>query len=176
MAMSSDPGRRPIYLNLRMRPPWVFVDEIRRFAESFCACACPGESREAQVALAVHELMQNAIPASGGQDVDLTLQVDPVADRIEIAVSNPCSDEQYLELQQRIQRMNEEPDALRSYLKAMSEAPSKVRGGLGLARIRFEAQLELAVNREGRRVTVLAWGKLNAPAIKVGGGTHVERR
>jgi len=173
MTMNSDQTGRPIYLMLRMKPPWVFVDEIRRFVESFCACACPGQSREAQVALAVHELMQNAIPHAGGEDVDLTLQVDPVADRIEVAVSNPCTEAQLVELQQRVERLNSEPDALRSYLRAMGEAPISARGGLGLARIRFEAQLELAVIREGQRVTILARGPLRAPQLSISGGAHV---
>lgn len=173
MTTTADFKGRPIYLMLRMRPPWVFVDEIRRFVESFCLCACPGQSREAQVALAVHELMQNAIPQACGEDVDLTLQVDPAADRVEVAVSNPCSDEAFEELRQRVERLNSEPDALRSYLRAMAEAPAATRGGLGLARVRFEAQLELSVIREGRRVTVLARGLLHAPSIQVPGGLHV---
>jgi len=173
MTTTSNSGGRPIYLMLRMKPPWVFVDEIRRFVESFCSCACPGQSREAQIALAVHELMQNAIPQAGGEDVDLTLQVDPLANRIEIAVSNPCADDQFHELLARVERLNAEPDALRSYLKAMSEAPATARGGLGLARIRFEAQLELSVLREGRRVSVLARGPLDAPMLNAPGGTHV---
>jgi len=167
MTTTSELAGRPIYLMLRMKPPWVFVDEIRRFVESFCACACPGQSREAQVALAVHELMQNAIPQASGEDVDLTLQVDPKADRIEVAVTNPCSDEAFAELQARVARINAEPDALRSYLRAMEESPIAARGGLGLARIRFEAQLELAVIREGSRVTVLARGPLNAPHLQL---------
>ncbi len=173
--MTPEPSQanRPIYLMLRMRPPWVFVDEIRRFVESFCACACPGESREAQVALAVHELMQNAIPHAGGDSVDLTLQVDPIADRIEIAVSNPASEAQYQEFRARLDRINNEPDPLQSYLRAMAEAPMSQRGGLGLARIRFEAQLELSITREGNRITVLAWGRLRAPQLKIPGGTHV---
>jgi anti-sigma regulatory factor (Ser/Thr protein kinase) len=173
--MTTEPSQatRPIYLMLRMKPPWVFVDEIRRFVESFCACACPGESREAQVALAVHELMQNAIPHAGGESVDLTLQVDPGADRIEIAVSNQASDEQVQDLRDRLDRINVEPDPLQSYLRAMAEAPMNQRGGLGLARVRFEAQFELSITREGNRVSVLAWGRLHAPRIQLPGGLHV---
>jgi anti-sigma regulatory factor (Ser/Thr protein kinase) len=163
---------RPIFLMLRMKPPWVFVDEIRRFVESFCSCACPGQSREAQVALAVHELMQNAIPHAGGESVDLTLQVDPVADRIEIAVSNPATEEQFQDFKGRLDRINQEPDPLQSYLRAMAEAPMNQRGGLGLARVRFEAQLELSITREGNRITVLAWGRLRAPQIQIPGVTH----
>jgi len=172
--MTTEPSQanRPIYLMLRMKPPWVFVDEIRRFVESFCSCACPGESREAQVALAVHELMQNAIPHAGGESVDLTLQVDPVADRIEISVSNPGTEEQFAEFKGRLERLNLEPDPLQSYLRAMAEAPMNQRGGLGLARVRFEAQLDLSITREGNRITVLAWGRLRAPQFTVPGGIH----
>ena len=39
----------------------------------------------------------------------------------------------------------------------MSKAPEE-RGGLGLARIRFEAELDLVVEIEGGRVTVHATG------------------
>ena len=168
-----NPTNRPIYLMLRMKPPWVFVDEIRRFVESFCACACPGATREAQVALAVHELMQNAIPHAGGESVDLTLQVDPIADRIEIAVSNPATDEQFQDLKGRLDRINLEPDPLQSYLRAMAEAPMNQRGGLGLARVRFEAQLDLSITHEGNRITVLARGSLRTPLLQAPGGTHV---
>jgi anti-sigma regulatory factor (Ser/Thr protein kinase) len=161
---------RPVYLMLRMKPPWVFVDEIRRFTESFCACACPGETREAQVALAVHELMQNAIPHAGGETVDLTLEVDPSDDRIEITVSNPTTDAQYQELHDRLNRINLEPDPLQSYLRAMAEAPMNQRGGLGLARVRFEAQLDLSITRQGARVSVLASGRLRAPMLTASGG------
>jgi anti-sigma regulatory factor (Ser/Thr protein kinase) len=173
MTTETNETTRPIYLMLRMKPPWVFVDEIRRFVESFCSCACPGETREAQVALAVHEMMQNAIPHAGGESVDLTLQVDPVGDRIEIAVSNPATDEQFADFKGRLDRINGEPDPLQSYLRAMAEAPMNQRGGLGLARIRFEAQLELSITREGNRITVLAWGRLRAPLLQVPGGIHV---
>ena len=164
---------RPIYLMLRMKPPWVFVDEIRRFVESFCACACPGATREAQVALAVHELMQNAIPHAGGESVDLTLQVDPIADRIEITVSNPASLEQYQDLKGRLDRINLEPDPLQSYLRAMAEAPMNQRGGLGLARVRFEAQLDLSITQEENRLTVHARGNLRTPLLQAPGGSHV---
>jgi hypothetical protein len=153
---------------LRMKPPWVFIDEIRRFVESFCACACTGANRESHLALAVHELMQNAVPNSHDEEVDLMLEVDPAADRVEVAVTNRGSDAEYHALVERIRGMNDEPDALRHYVAAMRESPTHVRGGLGLARIRFECQLELSVSRSGGRITVHASGALRAPPIAVG--------
>ncbi len=166
------PGKQPVYLMLRMKPPWVFIDEIRRFVESFCACACTGANRESQLALAVHELMQNAVPNSHDEEVDLVLEVDPEADRVEVAVTNRCTEAEFQFMRERIERMNSEPDALRHYVAAMKESPATIRGGLGLARVRFEAQLELCVSRSAGRLTVHAAGALRAPALKIPGGPH----
>ena len=164
-------GDFPIQLLIRMSPPWVFIDELRRFTESFCACACPGQDREAQVALAVHELMQNAVPQAHGEEVELMLEVSRERDVVAIRVSNRCSDEDYEALRARIQNMNEEPDALSHYVQMMREQPASARGGLGLARVRFEAQLEISVRREAGRAIVEACGPLRAPRLAVG-GTH----
>jgi anti-sigma regulatory factor (Ser/Thr protein kinase) len=163
---------QPVYLMLRMKPPWVFIDEIRRFVESFCACAATGANRESQLALAVHELMQNAVPHSHDQEVDLVLQVDAEGDRVEVAVTNSSTEPEYRAIQDRIEKMNSEPDALRHYVTAMKESPSSVRGGLGLARVRFEAQLDLSVSRTPGHVTVHARGPLRVPPLKIPGGNH----
>jgi anti-sigma regulatory factor (Ser/Thr protein kinase) len=165
-------GDFPIQLLIRMSPPWVFIDELRRFTESFCACACPGQDREAQVALAVHELMQNAVPQAHGEEVELMLEVSRERDVVAIRVSNRCSDEDYQALRDRIQHMNEEPDALAHYVHMMRENPVTTRGGLGLARVRFEAQLEISVRREAGRVIVEACGPLRAPRLPAVGGSH----
>jgi anti-sigma regulatory factor (Ser/Thr protein kinase) len=170
-----DPIKRgdfPVQLLIRMSPPWVFIDEIRRFAESFSACACPGADREAQVALAVHELMQNAVPHSLGEEVELVLEVSRDQDAVSIRVTNRCTDADYEDLRERVERMNEEPDALAHYVRTMRDHPSHTRGGLGLARVRFEAQLDISVRREAGRVTVEAFGPLRAPRLPAVGGSH----
>ena len=165
-------SERTIYLMLRMKPPWVFIDEIRRFVESFCACACPGHGREAQLALAVHELMQNAIPHARGGAVDLVLEVEPSAERVSVKVTNPCTDEEFAALSARLASLYCETDALASYLRAMRESPAGTRGGLGLPRIRFESQLDIRTSREGDRLTVEASGPLRPPPLAVVGGGH----
>jgi hypothetical protein len=100
------------------------------------------------------------------------LEVDPAADRVEVAVTNQGTDAEYHALVDRIGGMNREPDALRHYMAAMKESPSHVRGGLGLARIRFECQLDLSVSRSGGRITVHASGALRTPPITVRRGSH----
>jgi anti-sigma regulatory factor (Ser/Thr protein kinase) len=150
----------------------VFIDEIRRFVESFCSCACPGTNREAQLALAVHELMQNAIPHAQGDDVDLLLEVEPATDRVSVAVTNRATEQERAALADRVNRMNRERDALAHYLRMMAESPVSSRGGLGLARVRFEAQLDVSTSYAEGRVTVRASGLLRTPALQFPGVSH----
>jgi anti-sigma regulatory factor (Ser/Thr protein kinase) len=177
MTSAEEPGRpaAPIRLFIRMNPPWVFIDEIRRFVESFCACAALGPDREAQIALAVHELMQNAVPHARGADVELDLEVDPKSDKVTARVTNDCPEEEFVALRERIDAMYLEKDALRDYLRTMKEQPSTARGGLGLARVRFEAQMDVRVRRgAAERVIVEAEGPIRAPSLSIlAGGTHV---
>jgi anti-sigma regulatory factor (Ser/Thr protein kinase) len=165
----------PIRLFIRMNPPWVFIDEIRRFVESFCACASLGPDREAQIALAVHELMQNAVPHARGADVELDLEVDAQAGKVTARVTNDCPEEEFRALRERVEAMYREKDALRDYLRTMKEQPSSARGGLGLARVRFEAQMDIHVRRSAAdRVTVEAEGPIRAPSLStLVGGAHV---
>jgi hypothetical protein len=55
----------------------------------------------------------------------------------------------------------------------MAEAPMNQRGGLGLARVRFEAQLDLSITHDGNRITVLARGNLRTPLLEAPGVAHV---
>jgi hypothetical protein len=152
----------PVVLFLRLDASWVFVDDIRRFVESFCAAACPGTDREEQLALATHELVQNAIAYASAPGIDLRLAMDREAGRVRVSVSNAVRPEQAAVLRERLARIVAHRDPLAGYLAAMRENPDG-RGGLGLPRIRCEAALELAMSHEGERVTVHAEGPLAAP-------------
>ena len=75
-------------LFLRMQPTWVVIDEIRRFVSKFCQNACPEAGREEQVALAAHELVQNAIANAATPDIEVKLEVDRSHKRVVVSVSN----------------------------------------------------------------------------------------
>jgi hypothetical protein len=151
-------------LFLRMQPSWVVVDDIRRFVETFCANACPWAEREEQLALATHELVQNAIANAVTADIELKLEVDQARERVQVSVSNDAHPEQIDVLRTRLERTQSHADPLQAYVAAMSEDPTS-RGGIGLARIRFEAALDLALEVEGGKVTVRAAGPLAAPEL-----------
>jgi anti-sigma regulatory factor (Ser/Thr protein kinase) len=147
------------YLFLRMSPSWMFVDDLRRFVESFCAASCPGVDREEQLALAAHELVQNAIAYASVPGVELRLQLDRETGRVRVSVTNAADPEQTELLRARLAEICGEADPLTAYLAAMHKAPDE-RGGLGLPRVRYEAALDLRVEACGGRVTVHAEGPL----------------
>lgn len=149
-------------LFLRMQPSWVVIDDIRRFVETFCASACPGADREGQLALAAHELIQNAICNAATEDVELELEVDRGHERVRVSVSNVARPDQIEVLRERLARAQADPNPLQAYVAAMRESPHS-RGGIGLARIRFEAALELALEIHGETVTIHARGPLSPP-------------
>jgi hypothetical protein len=153
----------PSVLCLKMQPRWGFIDDIRRFTESFCAAACPGADREGQLALAVHELVQNALANGSAPDVELELAIDARGERVGLAVTNRCAPEQLDRLRERLARLYRDDDPLAAYLRTMEEERVG-RGGLGLARVRYEAELDLHVTAEGDRVTVHASGALHPQA------------
>jgi anti-sigma regulatory factor (Ser/Thr protein kinase) len=153
-------GADPTVLSLRMEPRWEFIDEVRRFVEAFCQAVCPGTDRESQLALATHELMQNAMAHSETPAVEVKLAVDAVRRRVGVAVSNTCRPGEPERLRERLAHVYAHRDPLASYLASMHEAPGS-RGGLGLARVRFEAELELEMTVEGDRLTVHASGPLD---------------
>lgn len=151
-------------LFLRMQPTWVVIDEIRRFVSKFCLNACPEAGREEQVALAAHELVQNAIANAATPDIEVKLEVDRSHKRVVVSVSNLARADQIAILRGRLDRAQSHPNALEGYVAAMREDPES-RGGIGLARIRFEAALDLALEVDGERVTIHAAGRLSAPEL-----------
>jgi anti-sigma regulatory factor (Ser/Thr protein kinase) len=149
-------------LFLRMHSSWNVVDDIRRFVEQFCATACPEAKREEQLALATHELVQNAIANAATPDIDVKLELARRTGRVTISVSNDAREDQIEILRERLGRTVAHANPLQGYLAAMKEDPHS-RGGIGLARIRFEAALELDLEVAGGRITMHATGPLAAP-------------
>jgi anti-sigma regulatory factor (Ser/Thr protein kinase) len=162
MTPQPSPIPDPSVLCLKMQPRWGFIDDLRRFTESFCAAACPGAEREGQLALAVHELVQNALANGTAPDVELELAIDARSERVGVAVTNRCAPEQLERLRARLARLYRDADPLEAYLRTMDEERG-AHGGLGLARVRYEAALDLTVTAEGDRVTVHASGALHPP-------------
>ena len=119
-------------LFLRMQPSWVVVDDIRRFVATFCASACPWAEREEQVALATHELVQNAIANAATPDIELKLEVDTGRERVRVSVTNHARPDQIDVFRSRVDRTQSHPNPLDGYVEAMRDDPH-LKNGLNVA-------------------------------------------
>jgi hypothetical protein len=157
--MSATAASEAKVLSMRLEASWPFIDEVRRFVESFCAAACPGTGQDGQVALAAHELLQNAIANGTSPSVELQVAIDPARRSVLLEVSNDCSSDRAARLRERLSRLYTHADALQAYLATMDETRGGP-GGLGLARIRYESGLDLVVDERPGGLTVRAFGPL----------------
>jgi len=142
-------------LTMRLDAKWSFVDDIRRLVETFCTEAADAEAAS-EVALAAHELVQNAIANASSPGIELTLALDPAVRGVRLAVSHDCAPEKVERLRTRLSRLYAYADALQGYLASMAENPEG-QGGLGLARVRYESQLDLALDERLGRLTMRAY-------------------
>jgi len=153
---STATGQEAKVLTMRLDAQWSFVDDIRRLVEAFCTASATDARQGSEVALAAHELVQNAIANATSPHIELELAVGPVAHGIRLAVSHDCAPERVARLRSRLTRLYAYADALQGYLATMDEDPGGP-GGLGLARVRYEAGLDLSMDEHRGRLTVRAF-------------------
>lgn len=143
-------------LSMRLDAQWRFIDDIRRLVESFCTAAATDAEEGGAVALAAHELVQNAIANASTPSIELELAVDPAAHGVRLAITHDCAPERVARLRTRLDKLYAHADALQGYLASMAEDPDG-HGGLGLARVRYESGLDLTMDERLGRLTVHAF-------------------
>jgi hypothetical protein len=150
----------PAYVDLTFAPSVGLISHVRRFVERFYDAFLPHDDAGPRIALATHELLENAVKY--GTSGATTLRIE-VAERdsdilLRIAVKN-CAEERHLAaLRDSIAEMSQYPDAEAYYHQVITRSV-KTQGlsGLGLSRIHAEANmsLDLAADADGH-VTVIA--------------------
>src|SRR5215471_1783156 len=137
--------------------PTIFlVSVMREFVSSFYARVV-GDGPSQMLAMATHELLENALKYSAEEGATIKIEVerDVEVDRVSIRILNTASPAHIPPLQQAVNRMNEAPDAMAHYLTLMRETSKRSDGsGLGLARLRAEAGMKLGLEVEGNQVCI----------------------
>jgi hypothetical protein len=145
-------------VQLRFKPLWLYVDKVREFCGFFARSTFDDASLGERVALIVHELIENAIRY--GDDQELDLRIERVAESVVIAVANTATAEDSLRLKEVFDQLMSQP-AQDAYMKALIRAPGlpQTESGIGLPRVRFEGQVDLELDISPGRVCVTARGK-----------------
>jgi two-component sensor histidine kinase len=112
----------------------------------------------ARLALATHELLENAVKYAADPRRLITLQLLADAGRtISITVINASNPELYESLQARLDQLNAATDVQQNYHRMISHSMQQESGsGLGLARIYAEAGMSLHCELKGDRLFVRA--------------------
>jgi hypothetical protein len=144
-------------VELRFKPLWLYVDEVREFCGFFARATFEDEAVGDRVGLVVHELIENAIRY--GDEKELELRMERSEGTVVIRVANTTSDEHARKLAAIFSEMMTVPTA-DAYARAMQSAASRpsIESGLGLPRIRCEGQVELELEVEPGRVCITARG------------------
>ena len=152
-------GANPVdrMVQLRFRPLWLYVDQVREFCGFFARATFGADEVGERVGIVVQELVENAIRYGDERDLELLLERN--GPRIEITVANTTSEERAIVLQQFLAALIQLPPE-QAYSQALAESVTRPasQSGLGLARVRYEGQCDIELERMPGRVRITARG------------------
>lgn len=131
------------------------VADVRRFTERLLAWIPDADTR-ARMAVATHELFENAIKFSDDGVTALEIETKRAPRlHVRIATRNRANPTDLMTLHQLHASLREATDAMTLYLALMKAAP-RARGGLGIGRVAAEAEMRVSMSFAGSEVMICA--------------------
>jgi signal transduction histidine kinase len=159
-SVSKEHGDRPTELHLRFPKEWDQLDVVRESCGFFARAAYRDILVGQRVELVVHELVENAIKYSMPEEDRVDVDVQGTAHEFEVSVWNRSSHE-HIGILLGILAELERSDPAEAYASAMRRcagAEPTASGGLGLARIAYEAKVRLAADYQHGAMRLVARG------------------
>lgn len=150
------------YLKLQLTPAWELVNSTREYVLAMLTHTMGDAAMASQVALAAHELVENAMKYSApGQKI--RLHIEERAGSVVITVENDARKEDIANLISEVTAVCDAKDPMAYYRGKIEQAITRTDGRacLGLARIRFESQMQIKWAVSGRRVRISAVRRLD---------------
>lgn len=145
------------YVELKFGPKWIYISTVRAFVENFMAITLENKKQASTIAMAVNELIENAVKFSDLEESELNIYVTSNRSKIKVIVINHASQENIADLQFCLQELFASPP-LDAYIKRMKDSAASACGksALGLARIRYECKAEINACIENGIVKIIA--------------------
>jgi hypothetical protein len=134
------------------------VPDVRRFVEKMHSRVSNAED-VSRVAMATHELLENAVKFS--TDGAASLRIDVGGSQVTITTRNRARSTDLDELRQLASELSTAVDPMLFYLEQMRRSPDRV-GGLGLGRVAAEGEMRLELVLDGDIVQIKAEATLGA--------------
>ena len=159
-SIPAEHGNRPTELHLRFPKEWDQLDVVRESCGFFARAAYRDVVVGQRVELVVHELVENAIKYATPEEDRVEVDVQGNAHEFEVSVWNRSAHEHVGTLLGVLAEL-EQSDPAEAYASAMrrcaGSAPS-ASGGLGLARIAYEAKVRLVADFKHGSMRLVARG------------------
>jgi two-component sensor histidine kinase len=138
-------------------PPTALASSVREFLSGLYGPLLDADEVFC-VAMTAHELLENLTKYSvdGTSTFDVALRQRANQTYICIRTSNCCHPDRLDDVRQLVDRIRATTNPLTVYDELIVSSPDRAGSGLGLARIRAEADMEVACFVEGRQVTITA--------------------
>jgi hypothetical protein len=149
----------PTSIELTFRPDLELVTDVRVFVEQLYQRILDDKELSGRLAIATHELLENAVKYAVDGETSLRIDIAPVAGTRAIAVQtrNRAEPRHVTTLRGYLDELRASDDPTAYYLNRMRRAVRGTgRSQLGLARVRCEAEMHLSCTVEGDTVTIQA--------------------
>lgn len=157
MTPARDP--RNARFELCFSPDATSIPLVRRFVLDFYAQVLRDAELASRLCMAAHELLENAVSYSTDGRPRLVIDVQHAEGAFDVVISteNRAGATDVEVLQRRLEALAAAPDPAAHYYALMRESARRKTGsGLGLGRVRAEADMELSCQVEEGTVRVYA--------------------
>lgn len=147
---------------LRFRPTVALVSTVRRFVSDFYREVLADADSSHKLAMATHEMLENAVHYSIDQRSELAIEArrDEREIVVTIRTKNRATPERLNKVRVALDEVLSADDVGGMYTRLLRRAAKRTDGGsgLGLGRIRAEADLALSYAIDGDVISVTAEG------------------
>jgi hypothetical protein len=173
----SDPVSDGALFELRFQPTVALVSTVRRFVTDFYREQFLDAEVSHKLAMATHEMLENTVHYSLDRHSELTIALHQLEQEyvVTIRTQNRASEERLAKVKSALDEVVDATDLDAMYMQLVRRAAKRKDGGsgLGLGRIRAEADLALSYAIEGDTVIVTAEGRFQPRELNALAGAPI---